>query len=93
MIDSIRKTCTAGTVTEFTLSASAVACRVKNFSDGAVLVCTGNEWDENHNIRINSNMYEDIRANSEPGGGPRHAFCKMLIQAETTGIVEVIRHG
>ena len=56
----MRKTCTAGEVTEFAFDNSAMEYRVKNFTDSDILVTHKNEFIESEASKIKSMHGEDF---------------------------------
>lgn len=91
MIDSVRKTCNAGEKTEFRFRATSIAYRVKNFTSGPIVVCL-RTWDDDQSIMVGAGIAETIVVNREPAEMmQRSTTSTVIVQAEQSGIVEVIR--
>ena len=91
MIDAVRKTCTAGTKTEFNFRATSIAYRVKNFTSGPITVCL-RTWDDDQSVMIGAGIAETIVATREPTEMmQRSTTATVIVQADQTGTVEVIR--
>lgn len=91
MIDAVRKICNAGEKTEFKFRATSIAYRVKNFTDAPVTVCL-REWDDAQSIMVGAGIAETIVSNREPSEMmQRGATATVIVMAEQTGTVEVIR--
>ncbi|MGM9622403.1 MAG: hypothetical protein ACI3X2_03665 [Butyricicoccus porcorum] len=91
MIDAVRKTCNAGEKTEFKFRATSIAYRVKNFTSGPVCVCL-REWDDSQSIMVSAGMAETVVSNREPTEMmQRGTTATVIVTAEQTGTVEVIR--
>lgn len=81
----MRKTCTAGEITEFSFDNSAKEYRVKNFTEGDILVTHKDEFIESEASRIKSMHGEDNVNELE------HLAKRLIVKvkAEQTGEVEV----
>ena len=82
----MRKTCTAGEITEFSFDNSAKEYRVKNFTEGDILVTHKNEFIESEASKIKSMHGEDFNVNELEYQAKR---LTVSIKAEQTGEVEV----
>lgn len=92
MLDAVRKTCTAGEKTEFQLRATSTSFFVKNFTSGPVTVCFGTTWDDDQSVMVGARVAERIVSNPDPSRVmTREATSTVIVCAEQTGIVEVIR--
>ncbi|MCD8356310.1 MAG: hypothetical protein LUE11_07045 [Clostridia bacterium] len=93
MIDVVSKQCSAGTIETFALQTTSVSFRVKNFTDDFIKVCLGKTWDAAHAVTIDAGMAEIVESNTNPNKHlTREATNTVLIRAEATGLVEVIRN-
>ncbi len=82
----MRKTCTAGKITEFSFDNSAKEYRVKNFSEGDILVTHKEEFVESEASKIKSMHGEDFNVNEL-----EHLAKRLIVKvkAEKEGEVEV----
>lgn len=91
MIDVVRKTCSEGEKTPFDFASSSCSYLVKNFTSGPVTVCFGS-WDDSQSVMVGAGIAETIVSNLEPDKLiTREEVSMVIVQAEQTGIVEVIR--
>lgn len=91
MLDAVRKSCPAGEKAEFHFKASSIAYRVKNFTSGPIIVCL-RTWDDSQSIMVAAGMAETVISNPDPSNMmQRGTTSTVIVQAEQTGIVEVIR--
>lgn len=92
MIDVVRKTCNADEKTEFKFRSTSIAFLVKNFTSAPVTVCF-KAWDENQSVMVGAGIAETIVANPDPTDMmKRGATSTVIVSAEQSGIVEVIRN-
>lgn len=91
MIDAVRKTCNAGEKTEFKFRATSIAYLVKNFTSAPITVCM-QTWDDSQTVMVAAMTAETIVSNREPYNMmQRGTTSTVIVQAEQSGIVEVIR--
>ena len=91
MIDVVRKTCNAGEKISFVFKSPCNSFFVKNFTAGAVLVCLG-VWDDSQSIMVGAGTAETVMSNVDNDKMiTRAEVSTVIVQAEQTGIVEVIR--
>lgn len=92
MIDSVRKTCNAGVKTEFQFRATSISYLVKNFTSGPIIVCL-RTWDDSRSVMVAAMTAETVVSNREPYNMmQRGTTSTVIVSAEQTGIVEVIRN-
>lgn len=91
MIDVVRKSCTAGTVTRFQLKSAATRFLVKNFTDGDIDVSADYTFDNNESVRIAAGMYQLIEINTDPVDLVTAATDTIVVKATSAGNVEVQR--
>lgn len=92
LVDTVRKTCTAGDNTPFIFRTTSIAFVVKNFTTEPIYVCLGT-WSEQQSVMIAAGMWECIRSNPDPAACmTRSATATVLVRAQTAGIVEVRRY-
>lgn len=90
-IDVVRKEITANSPETFQLKISACSFQVKNFTDGAVLVCL-DHWNEGESVMIGAGMCEVINSNPDfDRGMTRTPTNKVVVKGEQAGLVEVLR--
>lgn len=82
----MRKICTAGEVVEFAFNKPAIEYRVKNFTDGDILVTHETEFVESEASKIKSMHGEDFSVNELEYQAKR---LTVKVKAEQTGEVEV----
>lgn len=82
----MRKTCTAGEITAFKFDSSAEEYRVKNFSEGDILVTHKNEFIESEASKIKSMHGEDFSVNELEYQAKR---LTVKVKVEKEGEVEV----
>ena len=82
----MRKTCTAGEITTFKFDNSAEEYRVKNFTEGDILVTHKNEFIESETSKIKSMHGEDFSVNELEYQAKR---ITVKVKAEQTGEVEI----
>ena len=82
----MRKTCTAGEITTFKFDSSAKEYRVKNFTEGDILVTHKNEFVESEASKIKPLHGEDFNVNELEYQAKRLI---VKVKAEQTGEVEV----
>lgn len=82
----MRKTCTAGEVTEFVFDKSAMEYRVKNFTDSDILVTHKDEFVESEASKIKSMHGEDFNVNELEHLAKR---LTVKVKVEKEGEVEV----
>ena len=82
----MRKTCTAGEITTFKFDSSAEEYRVKNFTEGDILVTHKDEFVESEASRIKSMHGEDFNI-CDFGYQAKRLIVK--VKAEKEGEVEV----
>ena len=82
----MRKVCTAGEVAEFAFDKSAIEYRVKNFSEGDILVTHKDEFAESETSKIKSMYGEDFNV-CEFDYQAKRLIVK--VKAEKDGEVEV----
>ena len=82
----MRKTCTAGEITEFSFDSSAEEYRVKKFTEGDILVTHKDEFIESEASKIKFMHGEDFNVNEL-----EHLAKRLVVnaKAEQTGEVEV----
>lgn len=92
MIDSVRKTCTAGEKTEFQFRAASIAYLIKNFTSAPITVCF-RTWDDNQTVMVAAMTAETVVSNREPYNMmQRGTTSTVIVLAEQSGTVEVIRN-
>lgn len=82
----MRKTCVAGEITEFKFDSSAKEYRVKNFSEGDILVTHKDEFVEIESSKIKSMHGEDFNVNEFEYQAKR---LTVKVKAEKEGEAEV----
>ena len=82
----MRKTCTAGEVTEFAFDKSVMEYRVKNFTDSDILVTHKDEFVESEASKIKSMHGEDFNVNELEHLAKR---LTVKVKVEKEGEVEV----
>ena len=82
----MRKTCTAGEITTFKFDSSAEEYRVKNFTEGDILVTHKNEFIESEASKIKSMHGEDFNVNELEHLAKR---LTVKVKVEKEGEVEV----
>lgn len=82
----MRKVCTAGEVAEFAFNKPAIEYRVKNFTDGDILVTHKDEFAETESSKIKSMHGEDFNVCEFEYQSKR---LTVKVKAEKDGEVEV----
>lgn len=81
----------ASEVTKFVFDVLASSFFIKNFTDGAILVCLGDTFEESESIKIPANFAEEIENNfyEQVAKYTTKQYTTVTIKAEKTGEVEV----
>ena len=81
----------ANEVTKFVFDVWASSFFVKNFTDGAILVCLGDTFVENESIKIPANFAEEIENNfnEQVARYTTKQYTTVTVKAEKGGEVEV----